>query len=252
MGALPKVFDVVVLHEVLAEGRLSLATEPVRAADGAGATLYNECLARLCDRDGIVWRADQFLPVLERSRSLPLLDRHVVALILDRLDADASAVLGCNLSAESLADETTWDGILEPLLQRPHLLSRLVLELTETQALGCLSLAARLIAEIRRRGCRVAMDDFGVAFSSPRLVQLIDFDIIKIDKSFVRDVRPSSDGQDSLHHMVGFALSFAPIVVVEGVETSEQAACASAAGATHLQGYHIAALDAFETVGGVA
>lgn len=250
-----KTLDIIALDEVLAEQRLFLATQPVRAADGAdgaGVTLYSECLARLRDRDGTVWRADQFLPALKRSHSLPLLDRHVLALILDGLDADAGAVLGCNLSAESFAEEAVWNGILEQLLGRSHLLPRLVLELTETQALDDPSLAQRRIVEIRRRGCRVAMDDFGVAFASPRLVQLIDFDIIKIDKSFIRDVRPSAGGQDSLRHMVGFALSFAPTVIVEGIETAEQARYASAAGATHLQGYHIAALDSLGVAGGPA
>lgn len=251
-GGPAKVLDVVALGEALAEGRLFLATQSVRAADAAGATLYDECLARLRDRDGTVWRADQFLPALKRSRSLPLLDRHALALVLDGLEADADAVLGCNLSAESFAEAAVWDGILKQLLDRTHLLPRLVVELTETQALDDPALARQRIAKIRHYGCRVAMDDFGVAFSSPRLVQLIDFDIIKIDKSFIRDVRPSACGQDSLRHMVGFAHSFAPTVIVEGVETAEQARCAGAAGATHLQGYHVAALDTLRFAGGAA
>jgi EAL domain-containing protein (putative c-di-GMP-specific phosphodiesterase class I) len=72
------------------------------------------------------------------------------------------------------------------------------------------------------------------------LLQLVHFDIVKIDKVFLQDNRYSADGKGSLWHMVQLASCFSPVVVVEGVETNNQVARARAAGATHLQGYLLA------------
>lgn len=59
--------DVIALGGVLAERGLFLATQCLRAADAAGAALYDECLVRLGGRDGAVWSVDQFPPALKRA-----------------------------------------------------------------------------------------------------------------------------------------------------------------------------------------
>ncbi|WP_455296861.1 EAL domain-containing protein [Brucella pituitosa] len=107
------------------------------------------------------------------------------------------------------------------------------LEANPPLVLGCDFSADSLF---NREACRVALDGFGTGFASPRLIQLVDFDIVKIDRVFLDDNRPSPDGRDSLAHIVNFALSFAPMVVVQGVETKPQIAQASRTGAAHFQG----------------
>lgn len=66
---------------------------------------------------------------------------------------------------------------------------------------------------------------------------MIDFDIVKIDQTFCNDIRPSAEGRNSLQNIIGLAASFAPLIVVEGVETATQTDAARVAGATHLQGH---------------
>lgn len=225
------------LSSACAERRVSLAAQAIVSASASTSIFYRECLARLHERDGAVLAAEDFIVALEASRAAPVLDRHVLELVLDALAADPAAVLGCNLSADNLINEATWAGILGPIRERSELAPRLVLEITETQAFYDLSLAGTLIAEARDLGCRVALDDFGAGFASPTLPLVIDFDIVKIDKAFLRDVRPSISGHSSLFHLVQFAACFSPVVVVEGVETVGQSELARAAGATHLQGH---------------
>lgn len=215
-----KLIDIV--DEAIADGRVSLAVQQICAVNNPDQVLYEECLARLTGFDGTVHSACEFIPCLEALGATPLLDQHMLTLILDRLERDSSAVLGCNLSADNFSSEDTWAGVLEQVQTRPQLAQRLVLELAETQALRSLSFSAHVILQFRGLGCRVALDDFGAGFASPRLLQLIDFDIVKIDKTFIHDIRRSVVGSESLSHMVGFASSFAPIVVVEGVETRAQ------------------------------
>lgn len=237
-------FDLASIHILLATSALSFATQPVFSASktqkkhcDSDAVLYKECLARLENDGGRSWTAEQFISALEQAGAVSLLDRRMLTLVLEHLASDPTAVLGCNLSADNLASPDAWNAVLDLIRARPDLASRLVLELTETRPLDDPKRATAMLAEARKLGCRVALDDFGIGFASPRLAQLIGADIIKIDKSFVVDVRPSPDGSDSLRHLVGFASSCAPIIVVEGIETIEQANTAHAAGATHLQGY---------------
>lgn len=225
-----------IVDEAIGDGRVGFAVQQVCSASDPNEILYGECLARLTGPDGRIYSAREFVPCLEAMGEAPLIDQHMLGLVLDQLERNPDAVLGCNLSADNF-DVALWDGILEQVRSYSHLAQRLVLELTEAQPVPSLTFASDMIAEIRELGCRVALDDFGAGFASPRLVQLIDFDIIKIDKGLVHDIRPSADGRNSLQNIVGFASSFAPLIVVEGVETAAQIDAARTAGATHFQGH---------------
>lgn len=226
-----------VVASAIADQRIGCVVQTVWSLNVPEDLLYGECLARMIDLDGEVIAAGAFVSRLEARGGAPLLDRHMLKLVLDRLDADPMTVLGCNISADNFADANVWGGVLDQIKCRPYLAPRLILELTESSAIADLSFSARKIADIQSLGCRVALDDFGVGFASPRLVQLIDFDIVKIDKAFIHDIRPSSEGSNSLRHIVAFASCFAPTVVVEGVESAAHVDAARAAGATHVQGH---------------
>ncbi|MCZ4072112.1 EAL domain-containing protein [Agrobacterium sp. LMR679] len=225
--------------EAIADDRVGLDVQGIHAASNTDQILYGECSAHLTGSDGCMYGASDFVPLLEILGETPMLDRHVLALVLDMLEADPHAVLGCNLSAHNLVDAATWNVILRQVAARAQLANRLVLELTETRALKDLTLSAMMLADIRRLGCRVALDDFGTGFASPEVLRLTPVDIVKIDASFLWDIHRSPNGGDSLSHMVGLAGCFAPIVVIEGVESEDEANCARGAGATHLQGYHL-------------
>ncbi|MFK4823130.1 EAL domain-containing protein [Ochrobactrum quorumnocens] len=226
-----------IVADAIADNRISCAVQDIYSTSAPEEILYGECLARLTGTDGRIYGAGAFVPCLEALREAPLLDRHMVKLVLDLLQYEPTKVLGCNLSPDNLANVAAWNGILDQIANRAHLAQRLVLEVTEVQEMGSLSSCAELIAEVQRLGCRVALDDFGAGFASPRLLQLINFDIVKIDQAFVHDIRPSFKGRDSLQNIVGFASSFAPMIVIEGVETAAQIDAARTAGATHVQGY---------------
>ncbi|MCM0753247.1 hypothetical protein DEA98_25975 [Brucella pseudogrignonensis] len=60
----------------------------------------------------------------------------MIKLILDELEADQRAVLGCNISTDSLRNKSSWNLIYNQLLARSHLADRLILEITETHAFG--------------------------------------------------------------------------------------------------------------------
>ncbi|WP_158279472.1 EAL domain-containing protein [Falsochrobactrum shanghaiense] len=225
--------------DAICDNRIYVAIQGVHSVANIDHMLYGECFARLLARNGCVHNAGDFIPVLDSRGSTPILDRHMVKLVLDELAADSRAVLGCNISADSVADEAAWLPIKVQLENRSYLIDRLILEVTETRPLVNVTNANKAFHQARQLGCRIAIDDFGRGHITPEQLLSLEVDIVKIDALFVQNIKESKEAGTSLHHMVGLAKCAAPIVVVEGVETSPQLVAAAMAGATHAQGFFL-------------
>jgi EAL domain-containing protein (putative c-di-GMP-specific phosphodiesterase class I) len=226
-----------IVMQAMAEGRIELAVQGVHDAHDLERLLYRECVARLRGTDGLVYGANEFVPILDVVGLTPKLDRHILTMVLDELEADPQAVLGCNLSMDNLASLEAWETIRNQIDRRGHLASRLILELTEGQPVVCPITAMEFVEQARGLGCRVAIDDFGRGYADPTRLFAFSQDIVKVDAQFVHDVRAGPYGRNSLYYMVGLASCTAPTVIVEGIETADHLRLAREAGATHLQGY---------------
>jgi EAL domain-containing protein (putative c-di-GMP-specific phosphodiesterase class I) len=239
--------DMMLAAEALAgleEGRLELCWQAVRSANAPEQALYHEGLARLIGREGQPLSPGTFVPALERLGLVRAFDRDVFTLVLNELEHFPGARLGVNISAQSARLDGWWFSTLERLRAKPDLARRLVVEITETAALT--GEAYRFVSALRRLGCRIALDDFGVGHASVRNAMALSPDIIKVDAFFLRRARASDQSEALLEHLVGIAAHCAPVVIVEGVETAEQSRMAerlqaryqSPANACWQQGYH--------------
>lgn len=226
------------ITDAILENRIEIAVQGIHCVTNADRLLYGECLARLLNRDGTITSAGEFIPILAIWGKTPLLDRHMIKLVLDELDTDSRAVLGCNISTDSLTD-AEWSLIYRQLVERAHLVHRLVLEITETRPLSDIMTANRCLAAARKLGCLIAVDDFGSGQVTPWQLLRLEVDIVKIDASFVREIKESHSRGNSLQFMIGLAKCAAPTVIVEGVENNSHLIDAVLAGATHVQGYHL-------------
>ncbi len=226
------------ITEAIEDDRIQIAVQGIHSVTNADRLLYGECLARMIDRDGQVRSPGEFVPVLDMWGKTPILDQHMLKLVLDELDADPRAILGCNISTENLID-TNWSSIYSQIVARPHLASRLILEVTETHPIGNFVTTSKCLAQARKLGCRIAIDDFGVGQITPWMLLRLEVDIVKIDASFVREIKESKFGGNSLQFMIGLAKCATPTVIVEGVETNNHLIDAVMAGATHAQGFHL-------------
>ncbi|MDL2406772.1 EAL domain-containing protein [Rhizobium calliandrae] len=223
------------MSKAIAKGGLSFVAQGIHNVENTEEVLYAEGLARLTDAEGVVHAAGSFVPRLGRLNGRFDLDYRILDMVLSALAADATLILGCNLSVANLSASGRFTNIFGRLTRQPALASRLIVEVTESYPL--IGSAVDRLKMIRGLGCRVAIDDFGTDFATPAQLLQVSADIVKIDASFVRDIRPGRDGRDSLFHMVGFASCIAPLVVVEGIETETQLEAARSSGATHGQGF---------------
>ena len=116
---------------------------------------------------------------------------------------------------------------------------RLELEITESVMLDARGTALAMLQVVRGMGVRVALDDFGVGYSSLGYLRSFPFDRIKIDQSFVRGTSDDPVGHAIVRAIASLGQSLGITTVAEGVETDEQMARITADGCTDVQGYLI-------------
>jgi diguanylate cyclase (GGDEF)-like protein/PAS domain S-box-containing protein len=145
--------------------------------------------------------------------------------------------MAVNVSARQLNDPDFPNRVCQILLATgisPHTLE---LEVTETEALQCESDGQQRLQPLRALGVKIAVDDFGVGFSSLSRLQMLSVDRLKIDQSFVRDLATSFNARAISQCFVSLGLAMGLEVVAEGVETSEQHQVLSDQGCHLIQGY---------------
>jgi len=115
----------------------------------------------------------------------------------------------------------------------------LCLEITETAIYRDSASMKKMLHDLTKIGVKLAIDDFGVGYSS--LLELRDFPIseIKIDRAFVMDVVTNNSSQDIIHAIVDIADSIGADVVAEGIEDQQQLDMVAALGCHRVQGYYL-------------
>ena len=131
--------------------------------------------------------------------------------------------LACNLSPLQLRDPGLPATVAGVLAETGFPAARLELEITENALVGDLALARKLLEEIRALGVKLALDDFGTGYSSLRHLQMLPFDKLKIDQSFVGAMVDDRESAEIVSAVVGLGHSLGLTTVAEGVETEEVA-----------------------------
>jgi EAL domain-containing protein (putative c-di-GMP-specific phosphodiesterase class I) len=187
------------LREVLDENRVILYSQPViRLSDRT--PVHHEILVRVLDRNGGLVLPGQFIEVAESLGMAQEIDLRVVEKVIDVLQGPQfrgrKTRFFVNLSRTSISDPH-WVRRFQNLLSAaPVDHSQLVFEITETAAMSSVDVTQGFIAQMKRMGCRFALDDFGAGFSSFYFLKRFEVDYLKIDGSFVREL--ASDGASRL------------------------------------------------------
>jgi EAL domain-containing protein (putative c-di-GMP-specific phosphodiesterase class I) len=144
--------------------------------------------------------------------------------------------ISLNVSPVQLRREDDAQALLA-LLQGDGADNGLILELTETALMENSERLQRYLQQARSVGSMVALDDFGTGFSSLGYLRYFEFDVLKIDKSFIDELGNARD-----YGLVASIVSMGRIlgmkVVAEGVETAEQVKRLRQIGCDYVQGYY--------------
>lgn len=131
-------------------------------------------------------------------------------------------------------------GTVKSVLEETGLEGRwLALEITESALMTGPEHAAAVLAELRKLGVRISIDDFGTGYSSLSYLKRFPTDVVKIDRSFVRDIATDPDDAAIAGAVVAMAHSLKLKVVAEGVETLDQLQFLRSLDCDEMQGYFV-------------
>lgn len=228
------------LRQALREERFVLELQPIVSLRG-GSVHHYEALVRMVDEQGRLIQPGGFIPIAERCGLITEIDQWVMreGLALLRRLEPYGVHLAINLSAASLLDNRLLDRLDRMLATSGAPAERLTIEITETVAVTDIAQASRIMNGIRALGCKTALDDFGVGFSSFHHLRHLPTDVVKIDGSFIRQLATSHEDWLITKAITETALAFGKQVVAECVEDEETLKLLEKIGVTHAQGFYL-------------
>ena len=182
-----------------------------------------EALLRWKDtRYGIV-PPNQFIPILESDPLFPELGKWIiresVLAAREMLKLYPDFIININLSYTQLEKPDFVDMVFRILNELNYPPEHLCFELTERCRLLDLELLKNVLASLKAGGILVALDDFGTGFSSVGILKEIPVNIIKIDRSFVRQIEENDIDRQVVRNIADLASIFSAKVCIEGIET---------------------------------
>lgn len=186
-----------------------------------------------------------FIPALEENGHISELDFYVLKkvwqFINDRCENNKFVVpISVNLSWMDFYDEIMMEKILKEMDRfrengREHMAR---FEITETSYAAIRENRSGILESLRIKNAKILLDDFGSGFSSFGMLQDYDFDILKIDMSFIRKIGENPKTKSIVHSIIGMAHEIGIKTVAEGVETEEQVSFLRQSGCDYIQGYY--------------
>lgn len=219
----------------LNERRVELAFQPIVSAK-TGAIAFYEALLRVRLADGSIVCPGDILPVAEKSGLVRLLDQRVLELALARLAEEPDLRVSVNASIATLNDPEWPAWLASATNVYPGVAKRLTIEMTKSTMIEDFDTTRRLIAACKSLGIKLAMDDFGAGHTSFRNLRQLDFDLVKIDGAFVRNISKSADDRFFVRTLTDLARHLGLEIVAEWVEDEATAALLREWGVDYFQG----------------
>ena len=220
-GALEKKQIEAGLRRAIENGDLKVFYQPVvRAIDSAIVGL--EALVRWTSAEHGAVSPAVFIPVAEETGLIHDVGRWVVHRACEDLHRWPGLHMAINVSPMQLRDPGFADEIREIVIGHGHEPSRFQLELTEGILVNNPAIAQRKLKMLKDFGFALSLDDFGTGFSSIGYLRQFPFDILKIDRSFVRDVGTNGTANALLQSLVSLGDALELSVIAEGIEDHDQ------------------------------
>lgn len=221
----------------LRDRRMRLAYQPVVYAADPSVIGFFEGFIRLLNLRGQVIPARDFVAAVEQRSIGREIDCAALQLGLMAMQRNPQIRVSVNMSARSVGYQPWVQTLRSALRDAPRLGYNLILEINEASAMQVPDVLKPFMAEMREHGIVFALDDFGAAMTSLRLLQEFGFEIAKLDATLVREVDLLPGQQATTRAAIALAQELGMYLVAEAVETEGEATWLREAGVGCLQGY---------------
>lgn len=230
------------LRHAIEEGNLRLYLQPI--VNGDAALVGYEALLRWEDPIRGLVQPDDFIPLAESTGLIVEMGAWVIdeacRILAEWAEREETRdlFLSINVSEQQLRQDNFVETVLDALGAtgaRPELLK---LEVTETMIHSDVDRTVAALQELRDRHVQVALDDFGVGYSSLGYLKWLPVHTLKIDRTFIRNIVEDPIDASMVKAIVDLAHIMGVVIVAEGVETEAQFAKLRSFGTDLFQGYY--------------
>lgn len=229
------------LRQSIHRGELRLFYQPIIDLE-EGRILGAEALVRWQHPIRGLVMPDVFIPIAEETDLICDIGLWVMETACRQLAAwhaeGKSLYLSINVSVRQIPDALTASLLKEAIARHGIPANLLVLEITEGVMLSDIDKGINWITTLREEGFRIYMDDFGTGYSSLSYLKRFPIDVVKIDRSFIRDMDEESNDRVLVQAITAMSHALGLRVVAEGVENECQIALLKQMGCNYGQGYY--------------
>ena len=227
------------LREAVARDQLNIHYQPVIDLDSGEVGGYEALLRWYHPQRGVV-RPDEFLGVAEETGLIVPIGEWVIGQALrETATWDGDFRIAINLSPTQVRSPHLVDVVARAIHAHGFDPGRVEFEITEHVLMQKGSVCGANLEKLRELGTKIALDDFGIGYSSLSYLRRFPFDRIKIDKDFVEDIEQSADNQAIVSSITRLADALGMAATAEGVETRAQLDLLRKLGCQEAQGYLI-------------
>jgi len=231
-----------IIEEALEKERFVLFFQPILDLKTNEISHY-ECLTRIQNKDGSLLMPSDFIGFAEELGLIGKIDRMGLKKAIEQQQKfnkqGKDYKLAVNFSGRSFSDNTIFEDV-EALLDQPGVdPTKIIFEITETAAVSNFSAAKSLIERMKGLGCSLALDDFGVGFSSFHYLKHLPVDYVKIDGSFIKNIDSNYEDKVFVKALIEVSQALGKKTVAEFVENEAVLQVLKEFGVDYAQGYYI-------------
>ncbi len=225
------------LLEAVEDQRILAFYQPIYNLETRKVDKY-ECLIRLILPNGQVIAPFFFLDVASKAKLMSVLTKEMFRQAFETFYSRTEE-FSVNLSINEILDPIAREMVLEMLDAYPDVRERLVIEFLETDEIRDYQTVLYFIEQIKKRGCRVAIDDFGSGFSNFKYLANLPIDYLKIDGSLIKNIAEDPKYYSICETIIGFAQKIGLKTIAEFVADEPIYNKVKSLGVDYVQGYFI-------------
>jgi EAL domain-containing protein (putative c-di-GMP-specific phosphodiesterase class I) len=226
----------------IADGEYTIYLQPKSSIKKGGEVYGAEALIRYIDKEKGMIPPYKFIPLLEREKIISYIDFFVFEEVCKLLntwsnEGTKKMVVSLNFSRISLMESDFVEKI-ENIAKKYNIdKDCLELEVTETSETLDRVRMIEVMNQLKAKGFRISLDDFGCEYSSMDMLLAFDIDVIKIDKSLIDELTISNKNKIIVRHICQMGSDMGIETIAEGVETIDQYNLLKGIGCENIQGY---------------